>query len=404
MPRSAERRAIGSLLACVLFTPVAASAQAGAPDPAAALAESAPPAIPSDPSTWRREYERARERLVVGDFRAARLAFRHLSTTAPGDHERALATELSALAEEWDRRGFVFVRHQDFNESSAVARARNERTTDEIAVLYLNALVYGVGTGGWLAAQTEPTSPAGAILPALGLAGASAGLVYVLDAGRPLHYGVPQSIVSGMYLGLSEGLVWTLWNQAQTDRADEWSGKTMATMIWGSATLGAVAGGAIGSVAGTTPGRASYVSSAGLWAGLVSGLVVASLHAEDYAQDDAALLGAGIGMNAGVLGGVLSAGPVSPSIGRVRFLDLGALAGGLTFGGLYLSAAGENSDGRAAAGASALGIATGLGVAWVLTNGMEPDRGPEARAREPQFHPTLVGVDHGLGLGVSGVF
>lgn len=105
-----------------------------------------------------------------------------------------------------------------------------------------------------------------------------------------------------MYVGLSEGLVWTFWNQSRTDRQDEWSGKTVATLIWGSATAGAIVGGAIGSTSGTTPGRASFIGSAALWGGLVAGMGVAALHEENYAQDDAALLGAGIGMNAGVVG------------------------------------------------------------------------------------------------------
>jgi hypothetical protein len=136
-----------------------------------------------------------------------------------------------------------------------------------------------------------------------------------------------------MYIGLEEGLVWTLWNQARTFRSDEWEGKTVANVIWLMSTAGAVAGGVVGTLQGTTPGRASFVGSTALWTGLVGGLVAGAISSEDDKQDDRALLASAIGLNVGALAGAFAAGPVSPSIARVRFLDLGGIGGGLVFGG-----------------------------------------------------------------------
>jgi hypothetical protein len=135
-----------------------------------------------------------------------------------------------------------------------------------------------------------------------------------------------------------------------------------------------VGGGLVGTLRGTTPGRASFVGSSALWAGLVAGLFAGAVSSEDDRQDDHALLASAIGLNVGAVAGAFAAGPVSPSIARVRFLDLGGIGGGLLFGGLYLAAADRKLEGQALLGATALGSALGLGVAWYATSGMPADR------------------------------
>ena len=316
----------------------------------------------------------ARERLLAGAFAEARQLFADLAATATTAIDRTIAEELEQVARSWASRELVLVRRADLGESSAGAKIAGERTADEAAVLYTNAVIYGLGTGLWIDFLTEPNSLAAAILPGLGLAGAAAGAVAAVDSTKRLRYGVPQSIVSGMYIGLGEGLVLTLWNQARVYRADEWSSKTAATVVWGMATAGAAAGAIVGTVGGTTPGRASFVGSAAMWSGLVAGLMVGAATPDDDQQDDHALLAAAIGLNAGAVAGVLAAGPVSPSIARIRFLDLGGLAGGLAAGGLYLSAAGEESTSSGFMGLTALGMVGGLTTAWVATAGMPSDR------------------------------
>jgi hypothetical protein len=391
-------------------TPAVEPAPSAAPPSTAAFAPSdAPAPAPPSPSVlpvpassvvpsptsgpWANDYQLARKLLSDGHFAEASARFAALASAAPSPSERALAMELGALAASWNARGAALIEKQELEDTGLTARRENRRTTDEIAVLYLNGVLYGIGTGAFVSVHTEPDSPAGVVLPALVLGGAGAGAVALVDSGHGLRYGVPQAIVSGMYLGLGEGITWSLWNQARVDYRDEWSEKTVANVIWAGATLGAVGGGVIGSVYGATPGRASYVESTALWSSLVLGLGVGSAISDEARIDDGALLASAIGLNAGALVGVFTAGQVAPSIARVRFLDLGALAGGLAVGGLYVSAAGRNPDVRSAMGLSALGVAAGLSTAWVLTSDMAKDHGPGRPA-------TAMPIPSGLALRV----
>jgi hypothetical protein len=106
---------------------------------------------------------------------------------------------------------------------------------------------------------------------------------------------------------------------------------------------------------------------------------------------------------------------VSPTIGRVRFLDLGGLVGSLAGMGLYLSAAGENSEPRGFFWATNIGTCAGLATAWVATSRMERDYGDDTEARQrarmsssglslalETARPTLVPTQGGMQLGLSG--
>ncbi len=365
-----------------------------------------PPATPlsqNDDVVWRHDYEVARERLLAGDFADAAERFDALAREARTPADRSLAGAMGELARSWASRGLTLVRRNDLGESNLPARAVNERTTDEIAQLYAGGIVYGVGTGAWLATHTQPGNSAGVILPMLLFAGAADGAVALLDVGHPLHYGVAQSTVSGMYLGFEEGLVLSLWNQSLQDQNQHWQGSTVADVIWAFSTVGAVGGGLLGNGLGTTPGRAAFVGSAGLWSGVLAGFASAALTSSDSDRAPNAFLAADIGLNAGVLGGLFMAGPVSPSIARVRFLDIGGVGGGLVAGGLYLAAADKQANAQAASGITALGIATGLGIAWAATSGIPADR-PEQRQKDPlALQPLLAPVQGGATLGVAGM-
>jgi len=368
-----------------------------------------PPATPpatavsrEDDAQWRHDYAVARERLLAGDFGDAADRFDALSRdprAAPPD--RLLAAEMRDVARSWDTRGLALVKRNDLGETGLPARAVNERTTDEIAQLYAASILYGVGTGVWIDTHVQSPSTATVVLPMLLFAGASVGGVALLDVNHPLHYGVAQSSVSGLYLGLEEGVLLSLWNQTQSNASSQWQGSTVADVIWTFSTLGVVGGGVLGNTLGTTPGRASFVGSSGLWAGVLTGFAAEAFTGSGHG----ALLAADVGLNLGIVGGLLTAGPVSPSIARVRFLDLGGIGGGLLAGGLYLAAANNNGNPQAALGTTALGIAAGLGLAWVASGRIPADR-PEERARGVDalmLEPTLAPVQGGATIGVHGV-
>jgi hypothetical protein len=347
--------------------------------------------------------------MTAGRFAEAASAFAELTSTAPTAEKRAVCSELTALAKHWANAGLALTLPQLAAQPAPVLVRLNERTTDEISILYLNAVVYGLGSGLWLAVQTQPKDAAGAILPTLLLAGAAAGAVAGIDHAHRFGYGVPASAVTGMYIGLEEGITWSVWNQARSPYFDEWQGKTVATVIWGSATAGAITGAVVGATAGTTPGRASYVGSTALWGSVLTGLVAGAISADDRGQrDDNALLGAALGVNVGTVAGVLSAGTLSPSVARVRFIDLGGIAGGLLASGLFVSAAndtsGNNTQGLLFV--SALGIGGGLALSSVLTQGMPADRGATELEPPPtvSIEPTLLPVRGGTMLGAMGHF
>lgn len=151
------------------------------------------------------------------------------------------------------------------------------------------------------------------------------------------------------------------------------------------------------------------MGSTALWGGILSGLFTAAVTGDAQGQrDDDGLLGAALGTNIGALGGVLSAGTLSPSVARVRFIDLGGMAGGLLAGGLYVSAANNlrQDDIQGLFGVNALGIAGGLALSAVLTRGMPADHGVTEPGPTNAVHvePTLIPVRGGTLIGLAGAF
>ena len=284
--------------------------------------------------------------------------------------------------------------------TNASEGARTDRTTGELANLYVSSILYGLGSGIAVGVHTNPDSPAGAVLPALGLAGASAGLVAVLDTKLELGYGVPQSISTGMWLGFYEGFALTFYHFASTTSENELSDQTISKLIWGSATLGAVAGGVVGQKWGTTPGRASLLGTNGLWGGLTLGLLALGISDGSGDSDEGFFGAAAIGIAGGALLGGWQGRDEAPSLARVRFLDLGGLSGGLLLGGLALAADPDREESIALA--SGFGIAAGYAVAYFATRGMEPDSGGKRDVAliSPTFAPTTDGT--GLTFGLAG--
>lgn len=378
------------LLALALLSlPGAALAQPGSPG--------AQPASSSGPvattSSWQSEFDRANTLLLHHRFSAAAAAFIELAKRAPTPIEAALAREMLAVSLRWQRDGFEL----------APLGTTGDRSSGEMASLYTSAVFYGVGSGLALVAYTDADEAGGVILPSLALGGAAAFGVYAVDSNHTMRAGVPQSIITGMTIGLTQGMAWTFWNQARVRYDDEWSSKTVVTLIWGSTTAGALAGGIIGQRRGTSRGRASMLGSASLWTGAVAGMVSAGLAGDSDQTDDIAMLSAAVGLTGGAIGGYFLGEAENPSVARVRYLDLGGIAGGLLAGGLYLSAANDDSDGTAALLTTGTGIATGIAVAWLLTQDMAPGNDRQAVPRTT-WVPSLVPVEGGGALaGVQGL-
>lgn len=354
------------------------SSEMDAPDPPA------PPTPPSEtsdllvptPSEWKQKYDEARAKLLTGEFADAAVRFAELESTAVNRVDRALAKAQRTLADDWTSRNLVFVRRNDLADPAVTSRALNRRSTDELVSLYTNSVLYGIGSAIWLGTLTDPKTPAAAIVPGFALTAGSVGAVIALDSGRGLHYGVPQAIVSGMWVGFEHGLLWTFWHNSRAGRPDLET-KTHATILWGLSSIGAVTGGILGETLGTTPGRSAWVGSTALWTGAIAGFATGAL-VEDGGTE--ALAVGGIGLTVGTGLGLLSASTVSPSIGRTRLIDLSGLLGGVGAAALYAAGSRNGPDGQATSGITAVGIASGLAIGWVATSGMDKD---VPRTKEP---------------------
>lgn len=358
-----------------------------------------------DKAAWDTRFATARGLLDRSEFARASGEFISLAQNAPSPTDAARAVELARLALDWDRRGVALVDRKALIGSDIEAKHGDQRTADEIGVLYTTSVIYGLGTGLWLDVLSKPNDFSGTlILSPLIFAGAAAGGVALLDSGRGLRYGVAQSMASGMYTGLWQGIAWTTYLQASTSRNHQLSAEAYATALWGSATAGALVGGIIGSQSSTTPGRASYVSSAALWPALILGFGVAGLSKDNQYRDDHSLLAASLGATGGAVAGILTAGTVSPTTARVRFLDLGGLSGALLGGGLYLAADSKNSEFSPFAVMTALGTLAGLSVAWYATSSMPRDEGAAKNVATFDVHPQLLAVRGGACLGFTGSF
>jgi hypothetical protein len=193
-----------------------------------------------------------------------------------------------------------------------------------------------------------------------------------------------------------------LWHEEHYPGSTKWGAKTVATLTWGLGTAGALTGGVVGTFLGTTPGRASFMGSAALWTGAVVGTLAGAIDK----KSDTGLLAGGIALNLGAIGGAFLGAQVSPSIARVRFIDLGGLCGGLLVGGLYFAAADKDIGPRGAAASLGIGMATGVATAWYFTRHMEEDFPHTGQTQSavasmiPTIAPTTTGA--GLVLGVAG--
>jgi len=340
------------------------------------------------PAVWGERYARAKAALAEGRSADAERELEALAADAPTKEQERLARELLDVAREAARRERV---------------SPDIRTTDELSVLYTSAFVYGLGTSAWVVLQIRPENLAGAVLPFAALTASAVGGVAVADDYRPFRRGVPHSIAAGLYLGFGQG-VWVVGYQhagaVRRDDGTRWGSETVSTVLWTGATLGGVTGGLVGAWREPTPGRVSFTASAGTWAGLVGGFAAASLQKHDRRRGETSFATGGVTYNLGVLSGLAFAPLIAPSVARVRFVDLGAVGGGLLGAGAYAIALESRASTRGGLGSAALGIAAGIGVTWWLTEDMPTD--PPAGAPKASVRPLLTPTDGGWLVGLHG--
>jgi hypothetical protein len=342
---------------------------------------------------WRERYARAQQQLVEGRDADAAAEFDSLAIHAATPEDRKVAEEMGKVA----RARLAFQARRPI--------APHLRTSDELSLLYTTAFVYGFGSSAWLALQLQPKTFAGAVIPFVVLTSASVAGVAVVDDYRPFRLGVPQSIAAGMFLGIGEGAWLVGYEHSVAKRRDDasyWRAPTVSTLLWAGATLGGVLGGAVGAWREPTPGRVSFATSAALWPGFVVSMGSAALQPNPERRSETAFATGGAAYNLGLAAAIAFGPRLSPSLARVRFVDLGGLAGTLLGVGSYLLVAGSDNSSRGSLSAAALGAASGVGVAWWATAGMPSDRRGAGASDSLKLRPVFAPVERGWTLGVAG--
>jgi hypothetical protein len=406
----------------------AAQTDAGAPPPPPpGGAQTQPNVTPPPPETatvvtenapgardWPARFAEARQALLDGEWDRAASELDALAASAPTAEDVRAARELASLARYWKARDLAFVPRQSLGESSLSSKAVGRRTIDELVTLYATGAAYGAGVGLSLASLLDAKDVAAFIVPAIVGAGTGIGGVALVDTFGRLRYGQAQAVASGTLLGLGEALLVDFWHLAWEQQScagcarQKWDGKAYVGIGLAMTTAGAALGGVFGTLLPMTPGRASWVSSMGIWTGALVACVSGAIAADSIKQD--VLIPTMVGYNLGIAGGIFTAGLVSPSIARVRLLDLGGIVGGLSAMGLYFAAVNNGTaDANAALGVTGLGIAAGLTTSWLLTMRMTPDR-PNAAGDQAQkksswdVHPMLGPLPGGATAGFAGTF
>lgn len=361
-------------------------------------------AAAAEPDTWTARYDRARLDMIEGRVREAEREFKALALEARTEGERTLALEMARLSSAYAARA-------DAARTAPPAPPKASiRSTDELTLLYTSAFLYGAGTGTWFLLQTKPDTAATATLPFAALTAAPVIAVATIDGYKKLPRGLPHAMSAGLYLGLGQGIWIVGYQHARSARIEDvdndsqvrWAPESTASVLWASASLGAVIGGVAGGYLPTTPGRVSFTASTTMWAGALTGLGAGALLPDDEYRRERAFLAGGIGYNAGLASGLVFAHVVSPSVARVRLVDLLGIAGGLATAGFYLSVAGD-PDTKTTEGLAVIGAGSGLALGWILTAGM-PKELPAAAKTPPglDVRPSLQPVRGGATLGIGG--
>jgi hypothetical protein len=396
---SSMRRAVSASIACVAAVTAEAAAQQPVAQPPAV--ETIAPAVPQQEvhaRAWEQAFRQAFLWMKQGRFFHAEAQFAYLAATASRPEDRRSALQYRALCAHQGGRQQVWF-------GSKASRWDDRRTGEEIALLYTHAALYGLGAGFVIAQVHKPSNAMEYTLPTVAAIGAATSTVAVLDAGNALGFGEGQALAAGTQVGLAEGIAFVSVRQARVEQQEEWTIKTNSALVLGTTTLGAVFGGLAGSGLEATPGQSSYVSSAAIWGGVLGGSIGSTLASSDlHDQNRVSSLSGLVGVNAGLLVGALSAGSVSPSPDRMRFVDLGGLLGLLTGLGAYAIAGnpGEAGAGRALYGSIGATTASGLGIAWLATANMPP----QPRPREnlvTHVQPAITPSPGGLTIGISGM-
>ena len=285
--------------------------------------------------------------------------------------------------------------------SAETPRAPDEslqpRSTLESVSLYTSSILFGVGTGVWLDVVAGVEDIRVAVIMPLVFGGVGAGALWLGEHNHgPLRRGRGLAMSNGLVLGTIAGTLLGAWGGSR----EYWTGRGVASTIWGGAALGVGLGIGLGTLADVTPASASFVGSGGLWGAAFGAITALAANA----SGDGVLIGGLVGEGAGIVATAALASAVHPAEAQVRWMDLGVLSGGLVGAGIAVLAFG-NSDLRtplAPALITELGMIGGGVLGYVLGRPTQPAQ-PAARASLDRFRvqPMVVPANGGAQVMLS---
>ena len=301
----------------------------------------------------------------------------------------------------------------------------------ELVPMYMMVAAWGFGTGITLdsSGKGAPTLTYRGLGFGVGMSALGVGTLLLVDhLGRPLGYGVPQSITAGLGIGLETGAFVSVLTLSPRAPSGDVLGKPVtAGLTLGTSVAGAVLGGVLGEHIGTTPARAASVFSGAVWGGLLlgfggggtAGIVYGPGGSTDATRAVMALGGLG-GTAVGALAAGAFAAEYTPSFARVYAIDVSGLAGSVT--GLLLPVVVQQMfklQCRAptcpdanlfnlnpfslltTAAGTAIGLVIGIGVTTHMDHEVVPEHPEEPAAF---VMPTAAPVQGGATFGLGGVF
>jgi hypothetical protein len=289
------------------------------------------------------------------------------------------------------------------------------RSKSEIRTLYATSIFYGMGSGILLGGSLAKRNQEGLVWGSMALGGALLPTVVALvDSVDGFTYGVPQSISTGIHLGMLQSfyIVLSLNGRSRANNSDfasedrPVSRQALAVWyLWVLPTTGGLVGGLMSNGVQVTPGQASMVGTSGIWTSLIGMFAVrASQENRDVRAQSGHTAGA-VFLPVGTVAGLLLAPTVSPSLHRVHAVDIGAAAGLLA--GWAVGELAVPKQPRTEAGLMAGGITLGIGTALLLTTGMKREKYPKKEKQflgVTNFTPSFSPTANGWKAGIQGVF
>lgn len=363
----------------------------------------------ADVPNWDDRYAAAGRVLLDGDSSRAIDELTELVATAPTEPARRAAIEQLRLASERGRRDGRLPApwsepppspNLKPPETPSVPKGPRGRTVDELLVLGGSLAGYSVATGFWLDALDLKRNPSvGVPLLSVGFGGLAALGFAMLDRSDAFRYAVPQSIATGIDVGAALGLAAAVGAPSAGSSAAAYRRST--TLVWSFATVGGVTGAIVGSVLPATPGRASWVGTTALVTGItIGGVAGAAVGKSSRSQLETFGVSAAIGGAVGLGVGFATTTLLSPSMARVRFIDLAWFSGGaISLGGCVAS---TKCTGSAALASLAVGTSVGFLAGFFGTWGLAPEKLPRRETGAFRLAPYVAPEANGVSIGLGG--